>query len=153
VGYDQLERIMAADGVVVERGDMVCLHTGFGRELLAMGGRPDERVHDMCAVLDGRDERLLRWITDSGLAVLIADNYAVEAVPARAVPGEAGRHAFLPLHEHCLVKLGVHLGEIWYLSALAAHLRAAGRSRFLLTAPPLRLPGAVGSPVMPVATV
>ena len=153
VGYDQLERIMVADGVVVEPGDMVCLHTGFGRELLAMGGRPNERVHDMCAVLDGRDERLLRWITDSGLAVLIADNYAVEAVPAREAPGEAGRHAFLPLHEHCLVKLGVHLGEIWYLSELAAHLRAAGRSRFLLTAPPLRLPGAVGSPVMPVATV
>ena len=31
--------------------------------------------------------------------------------------------------------------------------RAAGRSRFLLTAPPLRLPGAVGSPVTPIATV
>ena len=59
----------------------------------------------------------------------------------------------MPLHEHCLVKLGVPLGEIWYLSELADHLRAAGRSRFLLTAPPLRLPGAVGSPTTPVATV
>ena len=45
------------------------------------------------------------------------------------------------------------LGELWYLKELAAWLCAAGRSRFLLTAPPLRLPGTVGSPVTPVATV
>jgi len=45
------------------------------------------------------------------------------------------------------------LGEIWYLTELAQHLRARGRSRFLLTAPPLRLPGAVGSPVTPIATI
>jgi hypothetical protein len=45
------------------------------------------------------------------------------------------------------------LGELWYLRDLAAWLRAHGRTRFLLTAPPLRLPGAVGSPVSGVATV
>ena len=151
VGYDGLMRVMEADRVEVESGDMLCLHTGFAAELLTMGRQPDERVHAMCAALDGRDQRLLRWITDSGIAVLIADNYAVEAVPAR--PGEGAHHPAMPLHEHCLVKLGVHLGEIWYLTELADYLRAAGRSRFLLTAPPLRLPGAVGSPATPVATV
>ncbi|MGB3595516.1 MAG: cyclase family protein, partial [Pseudomonas neustonica] len=61
--------------------------------------------------------------------------------------------AALPLHEHCLFKLGIHLGELWYLTELAEYLQAKGRSRFLLTAPPLRLPGAVGSPVTPVAMV
>jgi len=35
----------------------------------------------------------------------------------------------------------------------ADYLRARQRNRFLLTAPPLRLPGAVGSPATPVATV
>lgn len=152
VGFERLMRVMEADRVEVEAGDMLCLHTGFAGELLKMGGRPDERVHGMCAALDGRDGRLLRWITDSGIAVLVADNYAVEAVPARPGP-TGGRHPAMPLHEHCLVKLGVHLGEIWHLTELAAHLRAAGRYRFLLTAPPLRLPGAVGSPATPVATV
>jgi hypothetical protein len=151
IGYDALMRVMEADRVAVETGDMVCLHTGFARELLAMNRQPDPaRVNAMCTGLDGRDQRLLQWITDSGLSVLVADNYAVELVPSR--PGE-GRHPSMPLHEHCLVKLGVPLGEIWYLSELADHLRAAGRSRFLLTAPPLRLPGAVGSPTTPVATV
>jgi len=57
------------------------------------------------------------------------------------------------LHEHCLFKLGIHLGELWHLTPLANWLRANQRSRFLLTAPPLRLPGAVGSPVAPIATV
>jgi hypothetical protein len=144
-------RIMEADGVEVEEGDMLCLHTGFADLVLGMGRKPDgERLHKACAALDGRDPALLRWIDDSGIACLIADNYAVEAYPA--TPG-TGRHASLPLHELCLFKLGIHLGELWYLSELAAHLREAGRSRFLLTAPPLRLPGAVGSPATPVATV
>ena len=151
VGYEQLMEVLAADKVVVEPGDMVCLHTGFSDRLLEMGRKPDAAALDkLCAVLDGRDQRLLRWITDSGLAVLVADNYAVEAHPATSHPGCC---AALPLHEHCLFKLGVHLGEIWHLSPLAAWLRAQGRSRFLLTAPPLRLPGAVGSPVTPVGTV
>ena len=151
VGYDALMRVMEADRVSVETGDMVLLHTGFGEMLMEMGGQPDgERLGNACAVLDGRDERLLQWITDSGLAILAADNYAVEAHPATS---HVGCCATLPLHEHCLFKLGVHLGEMWWLTELAQWLRANGRSRFLLTAPPLRLPGAVGSPATPIATV
>lgn len=151
VGYDTLMRVMESDGVEVTPGDMVCLHTGFAQVLLGMGKRPHVDVMTgCCAVLDGRDDRLLQWISDSGLAALIADNYAVEAQPAREADGCC---AALPLHEHCLFKLGVHLGELWHLTPLANYLREHGRSRFLLTAPPLRLPGAVGSPATPVATV
>ena len=151
VGYDTLMRVMDKDKVGVEAGDMVCLHTGFGQRILEMGANTDvESLHHLCAVLDGRDANLLKWITDSKLSTLIADNYAVEAYPAKPATGP---RAALPLHEHCLFKLGVHLGEIWHLTPLAEWLREAGRNRFLLTAPPLRLPGAVGSPATPVATV
>jgi kynurenine formamidase len=151
VGYDQLMGIMQSDGVEVEPGDMLLLYTGFADLVLAMNRKPDMQVLDRsCAVLDGRDARLLQWISDSGVAALCADNYAVEAYPARDA---AGRRPALPLHEHCLFKLGVPLGELWWLSELAGWLREHGRHRFLLTAPPLRLPGAVGSPVTPVATV
>jgi hypothetical protein len=151
VGYDALMRVLQHDQVVVETGDMVCLRTGFAQALIEMGGQPDgAKLEQIGAVLDGRDPKLLQWISDSGLAVLIADNYAVEAHPA--LPA-AGCCATLPLHEHCIFKLGIHLGEIWYLSELADWLRAHGRSRFLLTAPPLRLPGALGTPATPVATV
>ena len=57
------------------------------------------------------------------------------------------------MHHHCLFKLGVPLAELWYLKTLADWLHGQGRNRFLLTAPPLRMPGAVGSPVTPIATV
>lgn len=151
VGYDALMRVIDRDAVEVTQGDMVCLHTGFADLLLSMQRQPDRhRVNSSCAVLDGRDTRLLQWITDSGLSVLVADNYAVEGLPARA---HGGCGAFHPLHEHCLFKLGIHLGEIWHLTPLATWLRAHNRYRFLLTAPPLRLPGAVGSPTTPIATV
>ena len=43
--------------------------------------------------------------------------------------------------------------ERTYFAELAQWLRTHQRSSFLLTAPPLRLPGAVGSPATPVATV
>ncbi len=151
VGYDDLMRVLEKDRVTVETGDMVCLRTGFAQALLEMNRQPDQRVHNICAGLDGRDERLQQWVTDSGLASLIADNYAVEIVPAR--PCDTDHCASLPLHAHCLFRLGVNLGEMWYLTELADWLRAHGRYRFLLTAPPLRLPGAVGSPATPVATV
>ncbi len=152
VTYEDLMDVLTKDKVVVEPGDMVCVRTGFAQLLLEMNKNPDENVlHGACAVLDGRDQRLLNWITRSELVALIADNYAVEASPAR--PCEADTCASLPIHEHCLFKLGVNLGELWYLSELADWLRAHNRSRFLLTAPPLRLPGAVGSPATPVGTV
>ncbi len=152
IGYDDLMRVLDKDKVAVERGDMVCLYTGFADVILELRKKPDPKLlHGTCSGLDGRDERLLQWITDSGLACLIADNYAVELIPTSLTRPRP--HASMPLHEHCLFKNGIHLGEIWYLTELARWLRAHARSRFLLTAPPLRLPGAVGSPATPVATV
>jgi len=151
VDFVGLEAAMKAQGVVVETGDMVCLHTGFARRIREMNRQPDEHaLYNSCAALDGRDPKLQEWVRDSGLSVLIADNYAVERAPS---PSGAGRRANLPLHELCLFKLGIHLGEIWWLTDLANHLRDTGRTRFLLTAPPLNLPGAVGSPATPIATV
>ncbi|GMG84936.1 cyclase family protein [Paralimibaculum aggregatum] len=152
VGYDELMRALEAQGTGVETGDFLCLHTGFAELVLSMNRDPDgEVLANACAVLDGRDEALLRWIDDSGLVAICADNFAVEAYPSR--PGETDRYPGLPLHNLCLFRLGIHLGELWNFAELASWLKAAGRSRFFLTAPPLRLPRAVGSPVTPVATV
>lgn len=154
VGYDDLMHVLNADRVSVETGDILVIRTGFAEMVLEMAGQPDaEKLHHSCCALDGRDIRLLQWITDSGIAALAADNYAVERYPARPAPAGAGAVPMLPLHHHCLFKLGLPLGELWYLRDLAEWLRAQGRSRFFLTAPPLRLPGAMGSPVTPVATV
>jgi kynurenine formamidase len=152
VGFDLLSEIMTKDRVVVETGDILCLHTGLGQLLIGANGEPQEELKTACAVLDGKDQKLLDWITTSGIAAIAADNLAVER---SSTLGFSCNHRgpSLPLHAHCIFKLGIHLGELWYLTELALWLNENNRSRFFLTAPPLRLPGACGSPVTPVATV
>ena len=153
VGYDGLMRILEADRVEVEPGDALALRTGFDRALLARYADPAAPFDQhRCSGLDGGDERLQRWISDSGVVALFSDNEAVELLPTGHVP-EGGHGTHIPLHHLCLFKLGIPLGELFLLSDLADWLRGQGRSRFLFTAPPLRLPGAVGSPVTGVATV
>lgn len=152
VGFADIQHVIASDGLVVEEGDILCIRTGFDRLLLDHRRNPPAGIAtDMCCGLDGSDQRLLDWITGSGIAAIASDTEAVEYLPARVPADKQGTH--IPLHEHCLFKLGIPLGEMFLMSDLADWLRAAGRSRFLLTAPPLRLPGAVGSPVTPIATV
>ena len=152
VGYDLLMEVFEKDGVEVEEGDFFLFHTGWDDMILSMNGDPDaDKLHGSGAVLDGYDPKILQWITDSGVVALISDNMAVE--DSRGYGDTQGGCSRLPLHRHCLFRLGVHLGEIWYLSELAAALAERERSRFFLTAPPLRLPGAVGSPTTPVATI
>ena len=154
VGYDDLMRVLEKDRVEVEKGYMVCLYTGFADVLLEMKKQPDAKLlGETCSGLQGRDPKLLQWISDSGLAVLIADNYAVELIATALTDPLPKVQPWLPLHEHCLFKNGIHLGEMFYLTELARWLRSHQRYRFLLTAPPLRLPGAVGSPGTAVATV
>ena len=117
-----------------------------------MNKTPDARaLHASSSVLDGHDDRLLQWISDSKIVAIASDNFAVE--DARVSLPSDYRGPRLPLHHHCLFKLGLPLGELWYLTELAKWLRMHNRNRFLLTAPPLRLTGAVGSPVTPIATV
>lgn len=151
VRYDDLMAIMEEQQVTVESGDILCLWTGLDQLIMQMKGKPDESLTKACAVLDGRDKRLLQWVADSGVAAIASDNLAVEAI-GKPLPENHGG-TILPLHELCLFRLGVHLGELWLLADLAKWLRANQRSRFLLTAPSLRLTGAVGSPVTPIATV
>jgi kynurenine formamidase len=150
IGYDQMMRAVEQQGVEVRKGDFLCLYTGYGDAVMAMKKQPDEHVLSQTgAALNGYDDRLLKWIDDSGVVAVIADNPGVEAFD----PTVDSSHDILPLHRHCLFKLGIHLGELFWLTDLAAFLQESGRHAFLFTGPPLRLPGAVGSPATPVATV
>jgi kynurenine formamidase len=154
VGYDGLMRVIESQKLDVRPGDFLCLYTGFADLLLGMGKQPDTALLARSgAALEGKDSKLLKWITDSGIVAICADNAAVEHYDAGQLQRTDRRHAALPLHEHCLFKMGIHLGELWFFRDLANWLNQHQRSSFLLTAPPLRLPGSVGSPVTPMATV
>ena len=139
--------------VVVEPGDMLLLHTGFATEVLEWDRHPDPvKIHTLCSYLDARDQSLLR--VDRRLADLRAGGGQLRGRrPDRQGPRR--EPALVPPHPPPLPvpARACPLGEMWYLHELASWLREHDRSRFLLTAPPLRLPGVVGSPLTPVATV
>ena len=153
VGYDDLMRAVDHDKITIEKGDMLCLHTGWTQAIVDRKDNLDTQLlHDSHCVLDGADSKLLDWIDGSGISALIADNFAIEGFQTESVDGSR-RFPALPLHRRCIVELGLHLGELWHLTPLNKWLGENNRSRFFLTAPPLRLPGSFGSPLTPVATV
>ncbi len=84
VSYDDIMRIIEADCIEVEPGDLVCFYSGFGDRIVSSAGTLDrsdvQPAH--CPELDGRDQRLLKWIDGTGLSALISDNFGIEALPA-----------------------------------------------------------------------
>jgi hypothetical protein len=150
VGYDALMRAMDAQKAAAGEGDFLCLYTGYADLLLRDGVNVSDAGLAACPGLDGKDKALLDWIDRSGIAAICADNSMVEKIDGVS---RCSGSAMMPLHEHCLVRLGIHLGEFWWFGGIAPALAGRGRTSFLLTAPPLNLPGAVGSPVTPVGTI
>jgi kynurenine formamidase len=80
-----------------------------------------------------------QWLAARGVAAIGVDNLTVE------VEGPEAKD--LPVHAYCLVDRGIHLVENLFLEELA---RAEVREGLLVLAP-LRLVGATGAPVRPVA--
>jgi hypothetical protein len=74
-----------------------------------------------------------------------ADTNSVEVIPFE------DPQAPLPLHLICLRDMGLTLGEMFDLDALAADCAADGAWEFLFSAPPLKITGGVGSPLNPLA--
>jgi kynurenine formamidase len=139
IGAAELEATCAAHGVRVGAGDAVLVRSGW----------PVGRFHDAAAYLGhatgvpGPDLTVARWLGDRGVRVTGADTIAYEWL----APG-AG-HTRLPVHVHLLVERGIHIVEVLDLEELAAD----GVREFLFVMAPLRLVGATGSPVRPLALV
>ena len=91
----------------------------------------------------GPDEAAAAWLAAWRPSVVGSDTTAFEHIPA----GEG--HARLPGHRVLLVEQGIPILEMLNLEALAA----AGPTMFTFVAAPLRLVGATGSPLRPIALV
>lgn len=87
------------------------------------------------------------WLYDHSVAAIAADNVAVEIIP----PGMAKSEMPLPFHMLALRDMGCPLGEMFHLEALAQDCAVDGQYTLLLSAPPLAITGAFGSPVNPLA--
>ncbi len=125
----------------VRPGDIVLVRTGAVPHFYAM---PLDERDNWPNVQTGITKDVVPWVRDMQIAAIAADNLGVEQAP-----NADGKN--WNLHGNLLRDLGVFLGEIWWLEDLAADCAQDGRYEFFLTAPPLYIPGAVGSPINPMA--
>jgi len=85
------------------------------------------------------------WLHRTEIAAIATDTWGFEVRPNEF------DDAFQPLHQVAIPHIGLFLGEMWDPDALAADCAADGVYDFWLTAAPLPVTGAVGSPVNPIA--
>lgn len=136
-----LEAAAAIQEVEIGRGDIVLIRTGQIAQCRADGswgtyaGGPAPGL-----ALD-----TIAWIHDRDIAAVAADTWGAEVLPNETPD------VFQPLHIVLIVHMGLLVGEIFDLEALAADCASDGRYEFLFTAPPLPITGGVGSPVNPLA--
>ena len=85
------------------------------------------------------------WLHKTDIAAIATDTWGFEVRPNEF------DDAFQPLHQVVIPHIGLFVGEMWDLDALAADCAQDGRYSFWLTAAPLPVTGAVGAPVNPLA--
>ncbi|MEV6299992.1 cyclase family protein [Actinoplanes sp. NPDC051861] len=128
----------ACGDLAINPGDAVLVGTGwsrrFGDGALFLGTETG---------VPGVGESAAHWLAERGVAVTGGESIAYE----RIAPG-AG-HTSLPVHRILLVEAGINIVETMLLSELAD----AGVTEFQFILAPLRLVGATGSPVRPLAVV
>jgi kynurenine formamidase len=133
---DLLDR--AKGDLTIDPGDVVLIRSGWG-QLWEQG---DPYLGDETGV-PGVAEAGAHWLAAHRPAAVGADTIAFE----RIAPGEG--HATLPAHRVLLVEEGINIIETLDLEALAA----SGAGEFLLVLAPLKVVGATGAPVRPLAIV
>jgi kynurenine formamidase len=135
---DDLEQALAAQGASVQPGDAVLVRTG---QMTARRGNWGTYAGGDAP---GLSLHTAPWLYDKQVAAVATDTWGMEVRPNEI-------DVFQPLHLVALVHMGIAIGEIFDLDALAADCAVDGRYEFMLAATPLKITGAVGSPVGAVA--
>lgn len=136
-----LDATIAAEGTTVGRGDIVLVRTGQ----LARTRR-DGWGDYAGGPAPGLSLTTAGWLHRTEIAAIATDTWGFEVRP-----NEFDVPAFQPLHQVVIPNLGLTIGELWDLDELAEVCAQTGRYDFLLSAAPLPITGAVGSPINPVA--
>ena len=133
VSRADLEACLAAAQLEIEPGDAVLLHTGW---LAAQQGVSDVDFNTE----PGIDYEAGLWLAQRDVALVGADNYAVEVLPF-------AEGTVFPVHQCVIRDFGIPLLEGLLLEPLVR----TGRRDFLFVAAALPIVGATGSPLTPLA--
>lgn len=135
ISAEDLERVCVSEGVGVEAGDVVLVRTGWTDRLADLGA-------DYFSGEPGIDVSAALWLAEKDVAVIGADNFAVEVIP---FPESTA----FPVHLRLVRDFGIPLIE----GLVLAELASCGVTAFLFIAAPLPLSGATGSPLHPCAVI
>jgi kynurenine formamidase len=124
---------MRATGVAIQPGDVALLRTGWAN-YFEDAAKFISQVTGPGPGIDGA-----RWLSAQGVFAAGSDTVAFEKVPGPA----------MPVHVHLLVESGIHIVECLNLEELAADRVY----EFQFIAAPLKIRGATGAPVRPIALV
>lgn len=130
ITLSDVRHILEQQSTIIQPGTAVLVRTGFYQHLAS--GNPAYRD-----AIAGLGLEASQWLADQGMILVGADNMTVEAMPPMD-------HA---VHRHLLVHRGITHLENLYLEELATQKVY----EFLLIVAPLRLVGATGSWVHPIA--
>jgi kynurenine formamidase len=134
VSVADLEGAMKKQNISLQAGDAVIINTGWGK----LWGKDNNRYR---SGNPGLGVKAAEWLIAKDPMLLGADTAPVEVSP------NPDKLLSLPVHQIALVVNGVHLLENLKLDQLAA----SGVSEFAFIMQPLKLQGATGSTVVPVA--
>ena len=128
-----LEEALSQEKLKLEPGDAVIIHTGWGM-LLGKDNARYGRTGPGIGMAAGE------WLVRQDPMLIAADNCCVEVRPSEPQQN-------LPVHAMMLIQHGIHLIENLKLDALAA----AHVNEFAFVVQPLKIKGATGSTIAPVA--
>jgi|HubBroStandDraft_4_1064222.scaffolds.fasta_scaffold00453_7 kynurenine formamidase len=137
---EDLNRATQQTGLSVESGDIVLVRTGHLPWFYTLKDKSE-----FWKGAPGLGRSTTQWLQDHGVSAVALDNIAAEVQPAESEGG------ILPLHGVLIRDLGMTIGEMFHLEELAADCQKDGVYEFLFVGQPLRITGAVGSPINPLA--
>jgi kynurenine formamidase len=133
IGSDELAMTLSRQGTQVRPGDVALVRTGRGSTW------PDPDTY--LPREPGLDREGARWLAERGVAMVGADNIALERLPS------SDPENWLPVHTYLLAEAGVPIMEVVHLEEVAEE----GLYEFCYVGACLKLRGATAGPVRPLA--
>ncbi|HEX4183301.1 MAG TPA: cyclase family protein [Caulobacteraceae bacterium] len=142
ITVDDLRACAEAQGSAPQPGDILLVRTGHIQRFTV-----DEDRMGFMGMQPGLSYTCAEWAHEQSLAAVAADNMAVEILEPEGLQSD------MPLAFHMLAlrDMGMPLGEMFNMEALAADCADDRRYAFMLAAPPLEVTNGFGSPVNPLA--
>lgn len=139
VGADELADVAEAQGVEIRPWDVVLIRTGYLKYWPDAEAMAEHRTA-------GPDLSAAEWLLEMGVVATGTDTetYEVQPAPDRGSPANPQ-----PVHTKLLIENGIYLLESVYLEELSADRVY----EFLFVALPVKIEGATGSMVDPLAVI